>query len=160
MNCSHIEFSADKTRVDLRQLQQLYTETAFWAKNRNLSDIETAINNSNPVVSVWDGDRLIGCARATSDGIYRAVIWDVVIHPQYQGLGLGRKLVETIISHPLLSRVERIYLMTTYQQKFYEKIGFVKNPTTTMVLYNHQRHPSPSQIVKQSQQTEEIGYSR
>jgi N-acetylglutamate synthase-like GNAT family acetyltransferase len=87
------------------------------------------------VISVWDGEQLIGFARANSDGIYRATIWDVVIHPDYQGKGLGIKLVETVLAHPVM-QVERVYLMTTHQQKFYEKIGFQTNNTTTMVLYN------------------------
>jgi N-acetylglutamate synthase-like GNAT family acetyltransferase len=95
-----------------------------------------AIANSNPVVTVWDGDRLIGFARATSDGVYRAGIWDVVVDPDYQGVGLGRKLVETVLSHPMVSKVERIYLTTTHQQSFYERIGFERNETTTMVLHN------------------------
>ncbi|NEQ32809.1 MAG: GNAT family N-acetyltransferase, partial [Leptolyngbya sp. SIO4C5] len=92
--------------------------------------------HSNPVVTVWDGDRLIGFSRATSDGVYRATIWDVVIHPDYQGAGLGRKLVQTVLGHPHMSRVERVYLMTTHQQRFYERIGFETNSTTTMVLFN------------------------
>lgn len=54
----------------------------------------------------------------------------------YRGTGLGRKLVETVLSHPRMSRVERVYLMTTHQQRFYERIGFECNSTTTMVLYN------------------------
>ncbi|MHC5828416.1 MAG: GNAT family N-acetyltransferase, partial [Nostoc sp.] len=78
----------------------------------------------------------IGCARATSDGIYRATIWDVVIHPEYQNHGLGSYLVETVLSHPRMRCVERVYLMTTHQQGFYEKIGFQLNTTTTMVLHN------------------------
>jgi N-acetylglutamate synthase-like GNAT family acetyltransferase len=58
----------------------------------------------------------------------------VVIHCDNQGLGLGRKLVETLLGHPIMNRVERVYLMTTNQQKFYERIGFVENSTTTMLL--------------------------
>lgn len=138
MNCSHIKFCTDKSKVDIYQLQQLYNLTAFWAKERKIEDIQTAIAYSEPVVTVWDNNNLIGCARATSDGVYRATIWDVVIHPDYQGAGLGRKLVETVISHPRLSHVERIYLTTTHQQKFYKRIGFEENKTTTMVLYNSQ----------------------
>lgn len=137
MDCSSIQFCGDKSKIDLYQLQKLYNITAFWAKERLIEDLEMAIANSNPVVTVWDNDRLIGCARANSDGVYRATIWDVVIHPDYQGAGLGRKLVETVISHPLLSHVERVYLMTTHQQKFYKRIGFEENQTTTMVLYNN-----------------------
>ena len=82
------------------------------------------------------GDRLIGFSRATSDCVYRATIWDVIVHPEFQGSGIGRKLVETILTHPRVSRVERVYLMTTHKQRFYERIGFEVNTTTTMVLYN------------------------
>jgi N-acetylglutamate synthase-like GNAT family acetyltransferase len=119
---------------DLIQLQTLFNQTAFWAEGRSIEDLSIAIANSEPVVSVWDEERLIGFARATSDGIYRATIWDVVIHPDYQGRGLGRKLVQTVLSHPRLSRVERVYLMTTYQQRFYERIGFESNSSNTLVL--------------------------
>ena len=123
-------------RIDLNQLQDLFCVTAFWAQNRKLSDWSIALSNSKPIVSAWEGNRLIGFARATSDGIYRATIWDVVIHPDYQGAGLGRKLVETVLMHPHVNQVERVYLMTTHQQKFYERIGFEQNSTTTMVLNN------------------------
>jgi N-acetylglutamate synthase-like GNAT family acetyltransferase len=150
MDCRSIQFSLDKSLIDLTQLQQLYSLTAFWARDRKLNDLALAIAHSNPVVTVWDGSKLIGCGRATSDGIYRATIWDVVIHPDYQGWGLGRKLVETLLSHPLLSRVERIYLMTTYQQEFYERIGFQKNQSTTMVLQTH-FEPSTFLMVEPSQ---------
>ncbi|MGE5656460.1 MAG: GNAT family N-acetyltransferase [Actinomycetota bacterium] len=132
----HIQFCIGRSSVDLQQLQALFQVAAFWARERKLEDLEIAIDNSEPLVSVWDGDRMIGFARATSDGIYRANIWDVVIHPDYQGAGLGRKLVQTVLSHPRMCRVERVYLMTTYQQSFYERIGFQCNASTTMVLEN------------------------
>ena len=136
MDCSHIQFCLDKSKIDLEQLHQLLQIGAFWAKARSMEDMEIAITNSNPVVTVWDGKALIGFARATSDGVYRAGIWDVVIHPSYRGWGLGRKLVETVLTHPQVNKVERVYLTTTNQQSFYERIGFKPNTTTTMVLYN------------------------
>jgi N-acetylglutamate synthase-like GNAT family acetyltransferase len=134
MDCRHIQFSLDKERVDLQQLQHLFKLTAFWAQDRSLEDLALAIRHSDPVATVWDQGHLIGFARAISDGVYRATLWDVLIHPRYQGAGLGRKLVQTVLAHPHLNRVERVYLMTTHQQKFYERIGFRENPTTTMVL--------------------------
>lgn len=136
MDCRHIQFRDRRSQVDLSQLQDLFQAAAFWAQDRRIEDMAVAINNSDPVITAWDGERMIGFARATSDGVYRATIWDVVIHPDYQGAGLGRKLVQTVLSHPRMSRVERVYLMTTRQQKFYERIGFEHNASTTMVLYN------------------------
>ncbi|MEM8779229.1 MAG: GNAT family N-acetyltransferase [Cyanobacteria bacterium P01_G01_bin.49] len=136
MDCRHIQFCSQKSKVDLWQLQALFNQEAFWARGRTIEDLEVAISHSNPVVTVWDKDKMIGFCRGTSDGVYRGTIWDVVIDKNYQRLGLGRKLVETALSHPLMSRVERVYLMTTYQQKFYERIGFQENQSTTMVLQN------------------------
>ncbi|MEY3332640.1 MAG: hypothetical protein RLZZ176_940 [Cyanobacteriota bacterium] len=140
MKYSQIQFSQSHADIDLYQLQELFNLTAFWAKGRSIKDWGIAIVNSEPVISIWDRELLIGFARATSDGIYRATIWDVVIHPDYQGNGLGSKLVETVLSHPRMQKVERVYLMTTQQQEFYEKIGFQVNNTTTMVLRNHSNY--------------------
>lgn len=149
MDCSHIQFCVSKSQIDLDQLQALFKLGAFWAKERSSEDLSIAIANSEPVISVWDRERLIGFARATSDGIYRATIWDVVIHPDYRGAGLGRKLVETVLSHPRMNRVERVYLMTTHQQRFYERIGFECNSSTTMVLHNQPlASPLPAQEIQ------------
>ncbi len=136
MDCRHVQFRDRPDCLDLPQLQALFNRCAFWAQDRSLEDLATALRHSSPVVSVWDGDRLIGFARATSDGIYRAMIWDVVVDEAYRGAGLGRKLVETILAHPQVQRVERVYLMTTHQQAFYERIGFETNQSTTLVFYN------------------------
>lgn len=146
MDCRHIQFQYTDTfdPAQLAQLITLFQQAAFWASERPPEDMATAIAHSHPVVTAWDRDTLIGFARATSDGIYRATIWDVVIHPDYQGAGLGRKLVETVLSHPLMSRVERVYLMTTHQQEFYKRIGFQENQTTTMVLFHQEIEPVPS----------------
>jgi len=134
MDCRNVRFCDRKTDVDFEQLTALFARSAFWASERSSEDMKIAVENSDPVITAWDGDRAIGFARATSDGIFRATIWDVVIHSDYQGLGLGRKLVETLLGHPKMNRVERVYLMTTNQQKFYERVGFVENTTTTMLL--------------------------
>jgi len=133
-----ITFSTDRQKVDVPQVQHLLAIGAFWASQRTLSDLETAIQHSEPVVTAWDGERLVGFARATSDRVYRAVLWDVVIHPEYRGQGLGRTLVTTLLAHPSINQVERVYLMTSSQQGFYERLGFTENLTTTMVLFNRQ----------------------
>lgn len=139
-------------RLDFEQLRRLFELTAFWGRDRTIENLQIAVRNSEPVVSAHIGDRLIGFARATSDGIYRATIWDVIVHPDFQGTGIGRKLVETVLSHPHVSHAERVYLMTTHQQRFYEKVGFQVNSTTTMVLFN--------QVLPVSCETPDLGADR
>lgn len=138
MDFRSVQFRYTETLApqDLEQLRRLFNQSAFWATDRQFEDLAKAISHSCPVVTAWNEDILIGFARATSDGVYRATIWDVVIHNDYQGAGLGRKLVETVLSHPHMSSVERVYLMTTNQKKFYQRVGFTENETTTMVLIN------------------------
>ncbi|MEM7649011.1 MAG: GNAT family N-acetyltransferase [Cyanobacteria bacterium P01_A01_bin.70] len=148
MDCSNIQFQYVETlsSAEMQQLIALFQKAAFWASDRTDTDMAVAIAHSHPVVIAWDGEQLIGFARATSDGVYRATIWDVVIDPHYQGAGLGRKLVQTVLSHPLMSRIERVYLMTTHQQAFYERIGFQENQTTTMVLFHQEIEPVPNLV--------------
>ena len=108
MNSSQIQFDTGPKQIDLSQLQELFKLEALWPKERRVEDLESALSNSEPVVSAWDGEKMIGFARATSDGIYRAIIWDVVIHPDYRGDGLGQKLLGTLLNHPRMNRVEKI----------------------------------------------------
>ncbi len=123
-----------KSDISLEQLQTLFNNHAFWARKRRIEDLAIAIEHSDPTISMWDGEKLVGFARATSDGIYRAMIWDVVIDETYRGLGLGRQLVATLVNHPKLASVEKVYLTTSHQQNFYERLGFVRNDTATMIL--------------------------
>jgi N-acetylglutamate synthase-like GNAT family acetyltransferase len=130
---SPIQYKADRDAIDLAQLQDLFNRAAFWAADRLLHQLCQALDHSSPVISAWHEGQLVGFARATSDRVYRATIWDVVVDPSFQGAGVGRKLVETALAHPHLSQVERVYLMTTHQRQFYERIGFEVNTSTTMV---------------------------
>ena len=153
IDCSQVQFS-ETQHIDLLQLQELFNEAAFWAKDRSLDDLALALAHSYPITSAWDGDRLIGFARTTSDRIYRGTIWDVVVSPSHQGAGIGRKLIHTLLSHPAMAKVERIYLMTTQQQEFYKRIGFDVNPSTTMLLLNAPITTPPSEPMTQTPMTQ------
>jgi len=89
---------------------------------------------SEAAVSAWQGQRLVGFGRATSDGIYRAVLWDVVVIRDLEGQGLGRKLVETLLMAAPVASAERVYLMTTNSQGFYERLGFREVVTQKLML--------------------------
>ena len=108
----------------LWKLQRLLDQHAFWAQGRSLGDLRSMLAGSAAVVSLWRGRRLVGFGRASSDGVFRAVLWDVVIPEDLQGQGLGRQLVEALLNTPQLQGVERVYLMTTNSAGFYEQLGF------------------------------------
>lgn len=112
--------------IDPAALQRLYAH-APWARARTLEGIETMLAGTDYHFSAWDGDRLIGFARVLTDGIYRATLWDVVVHPDHQKRGIGEELIQAILRHPVLAKVEKFWLNTRDKFAFYEKFGFVRS---------------------------------
>lgn len=108
----------------LLKLRLLLNKHAFWAQGRSRQQLREMLKGSQVIVSLWRGKRMVGFGRASSDGIYRAVLWDVVVAGDLQGRGLGRRVVEALLASPRLREVERVYLMTTNSNGFYEQTGF------------------------------------
>ncbi len=108
----------------LLKLKNLLQKHAFWAQNRSIPELKELLAESTVVISLWRGKRMVGFGRATSDGIYRAVIWDVVVAGDLQGRGLGRKVMDALLSSPKIRNVERVYLMTSKGSNFYKQLGF------------------------------------
>ena len=108
----------------LLKLRRLLNKHAFWAQNRSRQQLGKMLKGSQVVVSLWRGKRMVGFGRASSDGIYRAVLWDVVVAGDLQGRGLGRRVVEALLASARVREVERVYLMTTNSTGFYEQMGF------------------------------------
>ena len=120
----------------LSQLQKLFEENTFWARDRNKQQICKMLSNSTVVVSVWQENQLIGFGRATSDHVFRAVLWDIVIASDRQGLGLGKLIVESILTNRKLKCVEKVYLMTTNSSEFYKQLGFKENNKQSLLILN------------------------
>ena len=78
--------------------------------------------NSTFVFSAWDGERLVGCVRALSDRMFRSVIYDLAVLPEYQGRGIGRELVRLCQNECPASE----WLVQTIPERvgFYERLGF------------------------------------
>ncbi len=83
---------------DLVELEQLL-QAVGWSQ-RPFRKVRMALDNSLLKVGLWQHDpsfpRLIGFARCTGDGVLEATVWDVAIHPLYQGFGLGKQLMDYV----------------------------------------------------------------
>lgn len=118
-------------------IQRLFDENSSWARQRPHAALVRMLLGSCCVVSAWRGNRLVGFGRATSDGVFRAVLWDVVIAADFQGQGLGRTIVQDLIRNPAVAAAERIYLMTTNSSGFYERLGFQQNHKQKLMVLSH-----------------------
>ena len=120
----------------LLKLQSFLNENAFWAKGRNKKQICRMLTHSSVVVSLWHHNKIIGFGRATSDHVFRAVLWDVVIAADHQGLGMGKLIIESILANKKIKSVEKIYLMTTNSSEFYKQLGFKINSQQSLLILN------------------------
>jgi ribosomal protein S18 acetylase RimI-like enzyme len=91
---------------------------AFFAPDEHKNIFEA----SYAVAFAYDGDRLIGCGRALSDGLYQAALYDIAVMPEYQGKGVGKSLVEAILAHT--SHCNMVLYAAPGKEGFYQKLGF------------------------------------
>ncbi len=108
----------------LNKLQKLLDNNAFWAKNRTINDLKKCLAKSDVVISIWVGNEIVGFGRALTDGIYRGVLWDIVIDQHHQGKGFGSLIVKNLLSSKKIRNTKKIYLMTTNKKKFYSQFSF------------------------------------
>jgi len=105
-----------------------------WAnmKCRTTERFQAALERSWPIVTAWDGTRLVGICRSVTDGQYTAYIADLAVDPEYQSAGIGSGLVEKTLE--LLEDFDTIALVTSLAKvAFWEKLGFSHFPGGMMI---------------------------
>lgn len=125
-----IVFSTDRD-LDLYELEELCNAVG-WAR-RPIRKVKKAIQHSYLVVTMWEQRgarrRLVGFSRATSDHAFNATIWDVVVHPDFQGRGLGKELMGQLIKKLRSEDISNVTLFADPQVvEFYRSLGFMPDP--------------------------------
>ena len=118
----------------LIKLQKLLENNTFWAKNRTIKDLRKCLANSDVIVSLWVRDEIVGFGRALTDGIYRGVLWDIVIDQNYQGEGFGKLIVKSLLSSKKIKNTKKLYLMTTYKKLFYSQFDFKEVTSQNLLI--------------------------
>ncbi|MFA6556299.1 MAG: GNAT family N-acetyltransferase [Candidatus Obscuribacterales bacterium] len=123
----NLSVSHDKA-VPPNAVQELCASVGWSRREPDL--IVRALENSLAVVSIWDKEELVGFARATGDKVFNATVWDMVVRPDYQRLGVGR-----LVMCELLKELDEysIPLVTLYADPgtdgFYKRFGFLADPS-------------------------------
>lgn len=96
--------------------------------------LEKSLKNSVTVKYVINNET-VGIARMVTDYGYMALIADVMVKPQYQGQGIGKKLINNLLEQAKRTLEEdesmMIQLLAADGKKgFYEKFGFKDKPET------------------------------
>ena len=118
----------------LYKLKRLLDNNAFWAKSRTLKELKKCLANSDIVVSLWVGNEIVGFGRALTDGIYRGVLWDIVIDQNHQGKGFGTLIVKNLLSSKKIKNTKKLYLMTTNKKLFYSQFEFKEITSQNLLI--------------------------
>ena len=118
----------------LIKLKLFLNRNAFWARDRSLNDLKKCLANSDVIISIWLGNEIVGFGRALSDGVYRGVLWDIVIDQDHQGNGYGRLIVQNLLNSKKMKNTKKIYLMTTNKKLFYSQVDFKEVSSQSLLI--------------------------
>jgi len=117
------EINTDQSKLDKEAILRMLRAT-YWASEVPEEDLWESILNSRAYgLYSSDGDQA-GFARVVTDSTRFAWVSDIYILPIHRGLGLGKWLIETVISDPALARVQRLMLSTNDAHHLYQEHGF------------------------------------
>ena len=89
-----------------------------------------AIRLSWYFVAAYDGATLVGTGRIVSDGVLHALIVDVIVRPEYQGRGIGTRMMERLLARCRAAGLRDVQLFCARgKAPFYARLGFVPRPT-------------------------------
>jgi len=126
------EISTDRARLDLEVVHRFLSEDAYWSPGVAREVVERSIENSICfglyAAHEREGTRRpssqVGFARVVTDRAAIAYLADVFVLPAHRGNGLGKWLIETVLSHPEVQGVRRFFLGTADAHSLYERYGF------------------------------------
>lgn len=133
----------DQSKTDWVQVSELYRLAPLGEKKPD--DLKEVFSNSRFKCFVYNNSQLIGAGRALADGKDCSYICDVAVHPDYQGTGLGKQIVKTLVDNSAGHKKIILY-SNPGKERFYEKMGF-KKMNTAMAIFEDQEQAAKSGLI-------------
>ncbi|HWV72599.1 MAG TPA: GNAT family N-acetyltransferase [Pseudosphingobacterium sp.] len=111
-----------------------------WSSTEKPEQLINALRNSHTLFSVWDDDKLVGIGNAISDGYLVVYYPHLLVHPNYQGKGIGQLIMKKMKDKYSDFHMQ---ILTADEQAvdFYKKVGFVRaGQTEPMWIYSGNEH--------------------
>lgn len=126
-----IWYKTDREDVNWQEVAKVLKDSGL--SDHSPEEQRLVFSNSWAVVFAYDGDRVIGVARALSDGLLQAAVYNVALEEQYQGRGIGREILKRLLDQ---LKGQNVILYTHPQTVLlYEKLGF-RRAKTGMELFS------------------------
>lgn len=115
--------------LNLDHLNSVFVAVGF--PKRDTDKIKVALEHTDSLlwVEYEKTKRPVAFARATGDGVFNAIIWDVVVDPSFQGIGLGKAVIERVVEELVEKGITNIALYSEPRVLgFYRPLGFISDP--------------------------------
>ena len=135
MNLEKVILKKDLIK-DIKSISYLYESAGWFDYTEDLEKLEEAFKNSLKIISAWHEEKLIGLIRVVGDGLTIIYIQDIVVLPEYQGNGIGRSLIYSVLDE--YKDVKQKILISEDKDssiEFYKNIGFKSIDTYNGVAF-------------------------
>lgn len=130
---------SETQRFAAEDLKALYLSVS-WSSASKANTLQRALAGAHRVISAWDGQRLIGLGNAISDGALVVYFPHLLVHPEYQGHGIGQELMRRL-QEPYLEFHQQVLVADGDAIEFYKKLGFRRaGRTEPLWIYDGHDH--------------------
>ena len=127
------QFYDSEHAVTAAELANLYRFTR-WGRSRSVEDIDRMLAGTSMCFSVRHEGRLVAFCRILTDFVYRASLWDIMVHPDHQGKKVGTALLDYAINHPAIRDIPLVITYTSELAPFLVPHGFAPREGALMLL--------------------------
>ena len=126
-----VEIQTHRARpIPPASLRALLDDEGWWPERGER--VLARILEAGPALAAWDGERLVGFARAVTDGVSRAYVEDVIVSRDRRSRGIGHRLVRAL-HRELGDEVLVSAFFHSPLRTFYEHLGYT--PTRQVVAH-------------------------
>lgn len=122
-----MEYKIDDCKIDISSFISFVKKV--WPGNYDIDKTKAALSKTLNI-TVYENDLLVGCLRILTDGYFFGTITELLVLPEYQGKGIGSKLLQLAKENtPTM-----LYFGAQPEAEFfYEKNGCTKSLQSYMI---------------------------
>ena len=111
------------------QIIELYDNAGLPRPTYDRERIQKMYENSNLIVTAWEGDLLVGVSRSITDWVWSTYLADLAVRDSYQKFGIGRTLIN-LTKEKVGDQSMILLLSVPTALEYYPKVGFEKQESS------------------------------
>jgi predicted N-acetyltransferase YhbS len=114
---------SDRHTITPEQLAAVFDASGIRRPTNDLARMARMLEHGNLLVTAWDGEQLVGVARALTDFSYCCYLSDLAVDREYQKRGIGHELIRRV-SEAIGEQSMLLLLAAPEAMDYYPRIGF------------------------------------